>query len=118
MFELWRDGQPPWFAEGVKEIFQGQDAFNAAVVAGHNAYAAAHDDLALRYGTLVESHNRVRDLSVELAKQLVEQRQVRAADVEDTLKALQAAGEKVVMLEERIRSVETQWLPDLERQLH
>lgn len=63
---------------------------------GHNIFAAAHNDLARhhemlaeRHRELVESHDRVMALAVELARQLVEQRQVRAADVEETVKVLQ-----------------------------
>ncbi|UZW62371.1 hypothetical protein [Lysobacter enzymogenes] len=99
--------------------FQGQGTFDASLVEAHNAYAAAHNDLAQRHECLVEAHGRVRDLAVEVSRQLVELRQFRDADAHDILKLMEAAGAKVLSLEERVRSVEAQeGLPLPDRRVH
>jgi len=103
----------------VQSVVQGYDTFSASMVEGHNAYAAAHDDLAQRHEWLVKAYSSVRDLSVEVGQQLVELRQFRDADAHDILKLLQAAGERVVFLEERVRNVEAQeGLPVIDRKIH
>lgn len=86
--------------------FQGQGTFDASLVEAHNDYADAHNDLARHHEQLVEAHGRVRDLAVEVSRQLVELRQFRDADAHDILKLMEAAGAKVLSLEERVRSVE------------
>lgn len=114
-YELWRDVPPPWFVPH----YSGIDVSHQQFCQDHNALAHEVIRLLGSHNELVGAHNAVRDLAVELGQQLVEQRQVRAEDVEDTLKVLEAAGQKVLLLEECLRSLEADTdKPVSERSIH
>lgn len=115
VYELWRDTPPPWFAQR----YDGVDQAYNRLCLDHNMLAHRVEELVAAFNELATAHNALRDLALELGRQLVEQRQFRAEDVQDTLLVLEAAGQKVLLLEERLRSLEADtYRPVSERSIH